>query len=78
MSLDPKSSYYDAGGIETLELIQAKLTSSQYQGFLLGNVLKYASRMMWKHGSPKRDCEKALMYLTELDSVVEVKEDGEL
>ena len=63
MSKDPKSNYYDVGGIETLDTIRAKLTFDQYQGYLLGNVLKYNCRMM--HKSPEdftRDAEKAAMY----------------
>lgn len=41
MSRDKNSSYYDAGGIETLDVIKAKLTNDQYQGYLLGNAIKY-------------------------------------
>lgn len=41
MSKDVKSSYYDAGGIETLDVIKAKLTPEQYQGYLQGNAIKY-------------------------------------
>ncbi len=63
MSKDEKSSYYDAGGIETLDVIRAKLTPEQYQGYLLGNAIKYQLRMMHKTpGAPKRDAEKAANY----------------
>ena len=63
MSKDKKSSYYDAGGIETLDVIKAKLTDEQFKGYLLGNVIKYASRMMHKTpGSPLRDAEKTANY----------------
>lgn len=61
MSLDPKSNYYDEGGIETIEIIQAKLTRRQYKGYLLGNILKYASRLNYK-GADLRDSEKLAMY----------------
>ena len=64
MSRDKESSYYDAGGIETLDIIRAKLTDEQYKGYLLGNALKYSCRMMHKHGSPVRDAVKATNYLT--------------
>jgi hypothetical protein len=57
MSIDPKSTYYDAGGIETIKIIQAKLTPEQFEGFLLGNILKYACRYNFKHKST-RDMEK--------------------
>jgi hypothetical protein len=57
MSRDPKSSYYDEGGIETIAFIEAKLTHEQLVGYHLGLVLKYASRMSYK-GTPHRDAEK--------------------
>ena len=63
MSRDDKSTYYDAGGIETLDVIKAKLTPEQYQGYLLGNAIKYQCRMMHKTPlSPIRDAEKAANY----------------
>ncbi len=64
MSRDKKSSYYDAGGIEVLDIIKAKLTSEQYQGYLLGNAIKYQCRLMWKHTPEerKRDAEKSANY----------------
>jgi len=73
MSRDPKSSYYDAGGIELTDIIKAKLTPDGYKGWLLGNVLKYAGRMMFKHDDPLRDCEKAMCYLRML--MAELTED---
>jgi len=30
MSVDPESSYYDAGEIETIDIIKAKLTPEQF------------------------------------------------
>jgi len=36
--------HYKVGGIETIDFIQAKLTPEEFKGYLLGNVLKYASR----------------------------------
>lgn len=64
MSRDPKSSYYDAGGIEVIEIIKAKLTPEQYKGYLLGNALKYQCRMMHKHSGEDiaRDADKAANY----------------
>jgi len=60
MSKDKKSSYYDAGGIEVIDVIKAKLTPDQYQGYLLGNAIKYQLRMMHKTPeSPQRDAQKA-------------------
>lgn len=61
MSKDDKSSYYDAGGIEVLEVIKAKLTKEQYEGYLLGNSIKYALRSNFK-GTKERDVEKLANY----------------
>ena len=63
MSVDPKSTYYDAGGIETIEIIKAKLTPEQFIGFCLGNALKYMCRANWKHDTTDRDYEKIRMYM---------------
>ena len=62
MSIDPKSGHYDAGGIETIDIIRAKLTPEQFQGYCLGNALKYLCRANFK-GGPQRDIEKAQVYL---------------
>jgi len=61
MSIDKKSSYYDVGGIEVINIIKAKLTSEQFEGYLLGNCLKYACRANFK-GAKERDLEKLLTY----------------
>ena len=65
---DPKSRYYDHGGIETLDIIKAKLTQEQYKGFLLGNVIKYSCRANFKD-SFERDIEKACFYNAELKEI---------
>jgi len=65
MSKDSKASYYDAGGLETLDIIKAKLTPEQYKGYLLGNSLKYQCRLMHKFDNDAdriRDAEKAANY----------------
>lgn len=58
---DPKSRHYDAGGIELIEVIRAKLTPEQFRGYLLGNAIKYSGRLNFK-GSPERDSEKLAYY----------------
>lgn len=60
-AIDPKNSYYDAGGISTMDIIKAKLTDEQFKGFLLGNQIKYACRLNHK-GDLVRDAEKAANY----------------
>ena len=69
MSKDDKATYYDAGGIETLKVIKAKLTKEQYTGFLIGNVIKYMCRVNFKNAKD-RDIEKAFTYLKELQKSV--------
>lgn len=76
MSCDDQSTYYDAGGIETIAIIRAKLTPEQFAGFCLGNMIKYACRLNHK-GQAGRDAEKAARYagwLAEL-ALEEQKED---
>ena len=66
IKFDPKSRYYNAGNIETLDIIKAKLTPEQYKGYLLGNALKYQCRMNFKSVSEvgkTRDIEKACNYI---------------
>ncbi len=67
MSKDPKSTYYDVNvgnpdePMETIEIIRAKLTPEQFDGFCLGNALKYACRYNFKHRKFKdkiRDIDK--------------------
>ena len=62
---DPKSRYYGVGGIETLEVIRAKLTQEQFHGFCLGNAIKYLCRANHKADYP-RDIEKAEFYTKEI------------
>ena len=65
MAKDSKSQYYDAGGISTLDVIKAKLTKEQYEGFLLGNIIKYSLRANFKK-CKERDIEKIVVYGKEL------------
>lgn len=58
-------SHYTAGGIETIDYLQAKLSPEEYAGYCRGNVLKYVSRAGMK-GSPLEDFEKAQVYLGRL------------
>jgi hypothetical protein len=66
VSIDPASTYYDAGGIETLRIIEAKLTPEQFRGYILGNLIKYACRLNHK-GQAERDAEKIQKYADLLD-----------
>ena len=61
MSKDEKSTHYDAGGIEVDDVIRAKLTPEQLEGWYLGNAIKYSLRANFK-GSKQRDYEKMAIY----------------
>ena len=56
-----KNTYYDVGGIETINIIRAKLTKEQYIGYLLGNIIKYSTRLNYK-GHMKVDSTKLADY----------------
>ncbi|MGA0128449.1 MAG: DUF3310 domain-containing protein [Burkholderiales bacterium] len=50
--------HYQAGGIETIDFIEAKDLN-----YRLGNVVKYVSRAGKKHTDPLEDLKKAMWYL---------------
>lgn len=56
--------HYTTGGIETIDFIQAKLSKEQFEGYVIGNVLKYCSRARHKGGI--EDLKKARWYLDRL------------
>ena len=62
--------YYTAGGIETIDFIQAKLTPEEFRGFCKGSILKYVSRA-GKKGSALEDLQKKEWYLKKLISFIE-------
>ncbi len=66
---DHRATYYDAGGIPSMDIIKAKLTQDQYEGYLLGTGLNYLLRANFKHAikaERQRDIEKAEFYLGQL------------
>jgi len=75
MSRDKTAPYYDAGGIETIDVIRAKLTPEQYIGYLLGNSIKYSLRMNFKApDNSLRDAKKAANYSAWLRDEIEHQE----
>jgi len=60
-----KPEHYAVGGIETIDVIKAKLTPEQWIGYCLGNVLKYTTRHAHK-SKPKEDLLKGEYYLKRL------------
>lgn len=56
--------HYTYGGIETIDYLYAKMSLEQFEGFLIGNILKYVSRQGKKNGI--EDLKKAQWYLNKL------------
>jgi hypothetical protein len=57
--------HHTAGGIEAIEVIEAKLTPEQFEGYCLGNAIKYLLRCNHK-GAKDQDIGKADWYLQRL------------
>lgn len=57
-------SHYTTGKFETIDYIEDKLTSEQFEGFCIGNSLKYLSRYRLKGGI--EDIKKARWYMSKL------------
>lgn len=66
-----KPSHYTYGGLETIDIMRAKMTPEQFEGYLLGNVMKYIMRYQYKNGL--EDLRKARVYLNWLISQEETK-----
>jgi len=56
--------HYKVGGIETFDILRAKLSPTQLAGFCKGNVLKYITRA--DHKDKVDDLKKAKWYLDKL------------
>src|SRR5699024_6026526 len=56
--------HYNSGDIETIDYIQDKLTAEQFEGYLVGNVMKYVSR--YRHKNGMEDLKKARWHLDRL------------
>ena len=57
--------HYMKGGIETVDVIRAKMSPDRFQGYLMGNVLKYLLRCEYKNKRVE-DIKKAQFYLNAL------------
>ena len=65
--------HYTVGGLDTISIMEAKLTKSELNGFLRGNVLKYITRGGHKDDTLK-DYKKAQWYLDRLVCRLEKKD----
>ena len=54
-------SHYTFGEIEVIDYIRDKMTPDEFQGYCMGNILKYVSRH--KHKNGVEDLKKAQVYL---------------
>lgn len=53
--------HYTFGSIEVINYIRDKMTPDEFQGYCMGNILKYVSRH--KHKNGVEDLKKAQVYL---------------
>jgi hypothetical protein len=56
--------HYTSGGIEVIDYMKAKMSEEQFEGYLLGNIIKYTSRYQQKNGV--EDLLKAEWYIKKL------------
>jgi hypothetical protein len=60
---------------ETIKCLRAWLTPEQYKGFLMGNAIKYLSRL-GKKGEEAEDAAKAKWYANELENFCKEEANG--
>lgn len=60
------------GKVEVIDYIEDKLTPEQFEGYLIGNVMKYMSRYQKKNGL--EDLKKGSWYLNKLINTLEFRE----
>ena len=56
--------HYKTGGIETIDIVKAKLSKQEFLGFCKANIIKYVTRANYKNGL--EDYKKAQWYLDKL------------
>ena len=56
-----KPPHYNTGDIEVIDYIKDKLTPEQFEGYCIGNSMKYISR--YQHKGGYEDLKKAIWYL---------------
>lgn len=67
-------SHYTSGGIETIDVLQSKMTAEEFKGFCKGNSLKYILRAGKKEADKDiQDIEKSIWYLNKLVSIMKAK-----
>jgi hypothetical protein len=67
--------HYTAQAVQPIEYMEITMTPEQYEGYLLGNVIKYVSR--YRHKNGLEDLRKAKVYMGWLvDHVADTGNDG--
>lgn len=61
--------HYTTGSIEVIDYLQDKMPDKMFEGFCVGNALKYLSR--YKHKGGVEDLKKAQWYLSRIIGVME-------
>ena len=61
--------HYTKGGLEVIDIMKAKMSAEEFEGFLKGNVWKYTMRYKFKNGL--EDLKKAQVYLNRLIDLVQ-------
>ena len=56
--------HYKSGGIETIDYLKAKLSKEEFEGYCVGNCIKYLSR--YKHKNGLEDLKKSRWYMNAL------------
>lgn len=69
------NSHYDAGGISTIDVLRAKLTPEQLEGYFLGTALTYLLRANFKD-QYESDIGKANDYVSWLKEEVDPEDPG--
>lgn len=62
-------SHYNRTSVEVIDTLRGMMTTDEYRGFLIGNVVKYISRYSMKNGL--EDIKKAKYYLNLLEQDLE-------
>lgn len=68
-------SHYTTGKFETIDVIQDMLSPKMFEGFCIGNTIKYLSRYRHKNGI--EDLKKARWYLDKIIDVLSNPENKE-
>lgn len=67
-------SHYQHGGKEVIDIIKDATTGSEFEGYCMGNIIKYICRYNYKNKSGIDDVKKLIAYAGFLIKYLEEKE----